>query len=287
LLLSFHFSLFILRLFYCRPKYPKNRKKPESEALENIPPSSVALQEVVAEEKTTAVQPSEGDENANPGKDMFSGEALAFLTPGRCGGNDVKSNPVIPGDAPKETEDALEESKKEKQNLVENCEPGSLTFKPDSSALVSHFSPALPEMEDTATSPEYKIGGVKKVASKQPTARRMTSVLSIPPSVRENLELPSSGGSSKRPRRAASGGVSGAIAAARADWGLDHISPPLKRATSAPNKEEKSKGTAAASKKERNALLRKVLQQENGPAVPGQEDEADAISALVSLNSMG
>lgn len=271
--------------FFCRPRYQKDKKQPQLEPLVNSMPSSTDLDvEGVVEEKATALQPKEGDENANPINDMFSGEALAFLTPGRCG-DDVKSNPVIPGDVTNDAENVLEESKK--KNLVENCEvPGSLTFKPDSSALVSHFSPALPEMEDTATSPEYKIGGVKKAVSKAPTARRMTSVVSIPPSVRENLELPSSGGS-KRPRRAASGGVSGAIAAARADWGLDHISPPLKRATSVPDKVEKSKGTAAASKKERNALLRKVLQQENGPATHGQEDEADAISALVSLNSMG
>jgi hypothetical protein len=257
------------------------------ESLKNSIPSSAALDvEGDVEEEAIVLQPNEGDENANPINDMFSGEALAFLTPGRCG-DDVKSNPVMPGDVNKDTENVLEEFQKERKTPVENCEvPGSLTFKPDSSALVSHFSPALPEMEDTATSPEYKIGGVKKALPKPPTARRMTNVVSIPPSVRENLELPPLGGS-KRPRRAASGGVSGAIAAARADWGLDHISPPLKRASSAPDKVEKSKGTAAAHKKERNALLRKVLQQENGPATHGQEDEADAISALVSLNSMG
>ena len=39
---------------------------------------------------------------------------------------------------------------------------------------------------------------------------------------------------SKRPRRAASGGVLGAVAAEASEWGLDIVSPPLKRANSLP-----------------------------------------------------
>lgn len=39
---------------------------------------------------------------------------------------------------------------------------------------------------------------------------------------------------SKRPRRAASGGVLGAVAAEASHWGLEMVSPPLKRANSLP-----------------------------------------------------
>lgn len=39
---------------------------------------------------------------------------------------------------------------------------------------------------------------------------------------------------SKRPRRAASGGVLGAVAAEASEWGLEMVSPPLKRANSLP-----------------------------------------------------
>lgn len=91
----------------------------------------------------------------------------------------------------------------------------------------------------------------------------------------------------KRPRRAASGGVQGAVAAATSDWGLDIVSPPPKRSNSVPDAMDLGKGTAAAARRDRNTLLRRALQNDAAvAAAQGQHlgTEADAISALVSMN---
>ena len=105
---------------------------------------------------------------------------------------------------------------------------------------------------------------------------------------------------SKRPRRAASGGVLGAVAAEAACWPVDEAaSPPFKRAASAPQ------SAAAGSRRgvsERVALLKKALAGDVGAncggapatlrpaATCGLEaaaagDEEDAVSALFELSS--
>ena len=110
----------------------------------------------------------------------------------------------------------------------------------------------------------------------------------------------------KRPRRAASGGVRGAIAAEASSWGLDDISPPLRRSTTALSREILS-GSNTEARKERNEILRRALHGENtvcatkpSRAGPFQDlvasmplnvfsektAEVDAIKALVNLNSV-
>jgi hypothetical protein len=103
----------------------------------------------------------------------------------------------------------------------------------------------------------------------------------------------------KRPRRAASGGVMGAVAAEAATWGVaDAPSPPLKRANSLPLGLDGQRGGAAGRRPvaERMSLLRKALagdcgaNAQVGAVAPaggkgvGVEEE-DAVSALFELSS--
>ena len=195
----------------------------------------------------------------------------------------------------------------------------------NTSALTSHLSDMLMsagvsvgggdgEVIDTATSPA--IHGAAAVHG-----RRMNTMTAAtkanPPS------HPSAGGApsgTKRPRRAASGGVQGAVAAATSDWGLDIVSPPPKRSYSVPDAAVSGAsgggGTAVAARRERTSLLRRAVQNDmmvgNPPRMPpppppphshSQQqqqqqqghveqrpqrngDEADAISVLVSLNAV-
>lgn len=105
----------------------------------------------------------------------------------------------------------------------------------------------------------------------------------------------------KRPRRAASGGVLGAVAAETSTWGLDDVSPPLRRSSASaigngvqiPN---------SIDRKQRNELLRKALHNEifdgagqdvstkKPMAIPFDSfsdkiSEVDAVNALVTLNN--
>jgi len=110
---------------------------------------------------------------------------------------------------------------------------------------------------------------------------------------------------SKRPKRAASGGVMGAVAAETSDWGLDLVSPPLRKTTSLPPPPPGAGHAAGgrASKQqphERVALLKDALHRETARSLQehkniaaaaveagnsGEEDEADAVSALFELCS--
>lgn len=107
----------------------------------------------------------------------------------------------------------------------------------------------------------------------------------------------------KRPRRAASGGVLGAIAAEAAGWGVDTaLSPPLRRSTSLPvarlDVAQQGGGAAVGRKQvvERVTLLKRALaggsaanaQPVASAAGPGKAcgmEEEDAVSALFSLSS--
>jgi len=186
---------------------------------------------------------------------------------------------------------------------------------PEESALVSHLSDigvdCDGEVADTASSPAMH-AALAALAAKAKALRNATATMTggngalkagglprRPPVIAKTADsagpegpvVTAAEGSlrSKRPRRAASGGVTGAIAAATSDWGLDLISPPLKRSASNPETSAVlGKGTAAAARHERNALLRQALQNEAAiHRVDDGDDEVDAISALVSLNSQG
>lgn len=102
----------------------------------------------------------------------------------------------------------------------------------------------------------------------------------------------------KRPRRAASGGVMGAVAAETSDWGLDVVSPPLRKTTSLPVPPPGAGGRASKHPThERVALLKEALHRESARSQHHQnsaaaveagnsgEDEADAVSALFELCS--
>lgn len=177
---------------------------------------------------------------------------------------------------------------------------------PRTSALVSHLSDmgvdSDCEVADTASSPAMH--GVKvdnpharRLAASTMTAHGAAKAGGLPrrpiakPAVSTgtaSMDSGAEGSNGKRPRRAASGGVVGAIAAATSDWGLDVVSPPPKRAASNPEMADGTKGTAAAAQRERSALLRQALRNlGSGAAHKSGGDEADAISALVSLNSQG
>ncbi len=179
------------------------------------------------------------------------------------------------------------------------------------SALVSHLSGDMPidgeEIIDTATSPALHAAAAQaRLAAQAHLSRQMAGGTMTAAAAKAagagrtkeqlqtNADTPvgsmdSAGGEGsrgKRPRRAASGGVQGAVAAATSDWGLDLVSPPPKRSHSVPDALDLGKGTAAAARRDRNTLLRRALQ--NDAAAQGQQTvgtEADAISALVSMNT--
>jgi len=177
--------------------------------------------------------------------------------------------------------DFLSPTDTEKKKENPNSTPASQAI-PISSAVISHLSAAAPEEEDTATSPGYRAPG--KHAVSRPQARRMTNVVQIPDDIKENVSFEKTAGVLRRPKRAASDGVSGAIAAARSDWGLDRRSPPRKRE---PVDGQNQGPYNTCSRDDRNAMLKRALGPNNSQSRMHQEDEADAISALVSLNSMG
>eukprot|EP00887_Chlorella_sp_A99_P002664 scaffold6.g2664.t1 len=193
------------------------------------------------------------------------------------------------------------------------------------SALTSHLSDMLvdcadPDMRDTASSPAPHVAVAKLTApcgllaegatltggatGRPPLPPALLRKPLSPSSAANSLSL-GSGGSldaaasqgllhrSKRPRRAASGGVLGAVAAEAACWGAD-ASPTLKRANSLPSALH---GSGAAGRKqvsERVALLKKALAGDSAanaahlhaPAgQPACVEDADAVSALFELSS--
>jgi hypothetical protein len=182
---------------------------------------------------------------------------------------------------------------------------GSLPFSPPAAPHASESLLGLDnETADTASSPAVRGPGDRSGAFGKPKRRNIVTMTSGANGTRSQADMPSSvavsaGGDDasqrgKRPRRAASGGVMGAVAAEVATWGLEDISPPMRRSNSGSTVPtmDGGQGTAAAARRERNALLRKALHNEtvagNGRnGKDGDELEADAISALVSLNSQG
>ena len=276
-----------------------------SDDVDDPPMESLAALELVRskellheeEDATTRMKRSRKSNSASKPEDktvtnaIFTPDALEFVTPNRINalvsnnsGNQI-SPAMIAALGPLAV---LASQGQESQNqgaapCVQDLPEGEMatspTLRPASSALVSHLSTG-DEDDTTATSPGFKMP-VYKVA--KPHTRRITNGLSvITDDVKENVikAVSVEDMTAKRPRRAASGGVSGAIAAARADWGLDHISPPLKHQFTS----QQGENNIAASK-ERSALLRKALQNENGAV--HHVDETDAASVLVSMNSMG
>lgn len=169
---------------------------------------------------------------------------------------------------------------------------------PRTSALTSHISDINAtgvdvEYADTASSPAYGANQVRHIAAGTMTgggrpgdARKPLAPMNTvngPSTLCQDQDL-----RGKRPRRAASGGVVGAIAAATSDWGLDHTSPPNKRTNSMPDGVfDAHKGTALAARKERDMLLRKAIQNDAASNKENVVDEEDAISALVSMSSLG
>ncbi|KAL4457755.1 hypothetical protein ABPG75_012620 [Micractinium tetrahymenae] len=214
------------------------------------------------------------------------------------------------------------------------------------SALTSHLSDmaamADSEMHDTATSPAPHMAMAKLAAAQRNLAAATAAAtltggagvaLGRPPlpgsrvrsransgdsqlsqgSADENggasFNMGATAGQRKRPRRAASGGVLGAVAAEACQWGLEMVSPPLKRANSLPAGLEQQQpgkpGGGRAKVSDRVALLKKALVAETaaaaaaagapclpraaaallvGPDAPTAEDE-DAISALFELSA--
>jgi len=183
------------------------------------------------------------------------------------------------------------------------------------SALVSHLSGDMgvdvEDVVDTATSPAMHAAAAQaaRMAAQAHLNRRLaggtmtaaaakaagvgrsksqaTSDVDTPDGSMMSAEGDGSRG--KRPRRAASGGVQGAVAAASSDWGLDLVSPPAKRSHSVPDAINPGKGTAAAARRDRETLLRKALQNDAAVVAAQSQQhvgtEADAISALVSMNT--
>jgi hypothetical protein len=189
------------------------------------------------------------------------------------------------------------------------------------SALVSHLSGDMgldgEESVDTATSPAmHAAAAAARMAAQAQLNRRLAggtmtaaAAKAAGPGGRTKSQLQTDvdtpvgaqaasgslnsagaeGSRGKRPRRAASGGVQGAVAAATSDWGLDLVSPPPKRSHSVPDGMDYGTGTAAAARRDRNTLLRRALQNDAAvAAAQGSQHvgtEADAISALVSMNT--
>jgi hypothetical protein len=192
--------------------------------------------------------------------------------------------------------------------------PGGLLGAAGPSALVSHLSGDMgidgEEIVDTATSPSTLAaqanahlaaqahlnrrlaGGTMTAAAAKAAGAARTKAQTNAPDVDTPVGSMNSAGADgsrgKRPRRAASGGVQGAVAAATSDWGLDLVSPPPKRSHSVPDALDLGKGTAAAARRDRSTLLRRALQNDAAAQAQGQQHvgtEADAISALVSMNT--
>ena len=153
------------------------------------------------------------------------------------------------------------------------------------SALVSHIDRASPieDVHDTATSPQFR--------NKSNKSRRITNIRDENVDVaKENVEPPNV--SNKRPKRAASCGVSGAVAAARADWGLDRLDRDTTPARKVWSKQSKTYAATEPfdqysdvypKKMEAKHLLLEALAKEK--AARTVEAEVDALSALVSMNS--
>lgn len=187
---------------------------------------------------------------------MFSGKGLHFPTPEHGTGDDTHTDDrhtsLAEGVSFTRTlKEETKESVEEKHRDAENA-----------SAVMSLIEAATPE----ATNPVITIATTaREKVEEQP--RRITNVTAIPQHVKENIEP-----IQKRPRRAASGGVSGAVAAARADWGLDHISPPSKRGPRVPPPKRSAQET--------RALLLEALEIQKS-----KEEDVDVLSALIGLNS--
>lgn len=189
--------------------------------------------------------------------------------------------------------DATQKSTQEEISLVggilkemNDREPTELS----ASALVSHIqdeaTPQLPaEDGETATSPLYRVKGVKP--------RRITNI-----SETNALSQEDTGLQSKRPKRAASNGVSGAIAAAKLGLGFDSkwdtITPPVKVKNMNKHRDIPQKHADISmplenlpknypKKKEAKLLLLQALEKEK--AAIAASAEVDAMSALVNLHT--
>lgn len=156
--------------------------------------------------------------------------------------------------------------------------------------LVSHIQEQTPPHQhvddgETLTSPSFDVKGAKP--------RRMTNISSANFPFKENEGL-----LSKRPKRAASNGVSGAIAAAKLGLGFDSkwdtITPPVKvknmnkhrdlsRMHADTNVPLDSLPKNYPKKREAKLLLIQAL--ENEKAAIAASAEVDAMSALVNLHS--
>ena len=163
-------------------------------------------------------------------------------------------------------------------------------MEPSVSALVSHIqddaTPQQPvENEETATSPLYRVKGAKP--------RRITNISDTNAPSQEETGL-----QSKRPKRAASNGVSGAIAAAKLGLGFDSkwdtITPPVKVKNMNTHRDfpEKHADTSMPlenlpknypKKREAKLLLLQALEKEK--AAIAASAEVDAMSALVNLQT--
>ncbi|KAI8112755.1 hypothetical protein M9434_004075 [Picochlorum sp. BPE23] len=186
-------------------------------------------------------------------EDMFSGKGLHFPTPEHGAGDDTQKDG---------RHASLPEGVSFDRTLKEGTKESVEEKHKDASAVVSFIEAATPDdVLDIVNSPTPQIEKVEE----QP--RRITNVTAIPQHVKENIEP-----IQKRPRRAASGGVSGAVAAARADWGLDHISPPSKRVPQ-----------PRRSAQETKALLLEALEIQKSREE--DKDDVDVLSALIGLNS--
>ena len=184
--------------------------------------------------------------------------------------------------------DATQKSTQEEISLMDGVLKemnGGESLEPTASALISHIQNTpqpLVENEENVDSPEDRVNGAKP--------RRITNI-SVPPEEQTGLQ-------SKRPKRAASNGVSGAIAAAKLGLGFDTkwdtITPPVKVKNT--NKQKDLRLTHAdistplemlsknyPKKKEAKLLLLQALEKEK--AAIAANAEVDAMSALVNLHS--
>lgn len=189
---------------------------------------------------------------------MFSGKGLHFPTPEHGAGDDTHKDgrhTTLP--------EGVSFDRTLKHEAKESVE-GKSRDAGNASAVVSFIEAATPDgAHDAVTSPTSYI----EIENVEEQPRRITNVTAIPQHVKENIEP-----IHKRPRRAASGGVSGAVAAARADWGLDHISPPSKRGPQ-----------PRRSAQETKALLLEALEIQKSKEE--DKDDVDVLSALIGLNS--
>lgn len=192
------------------------------------------------------------------------------------------------------------------------------------SALVSHLSGDNDDGADTGASPAPHVIAARaalmaerknRVGTMTAGAKRAGVRPPLPGNVRvaalNNLQMPlatasagdavgSDGGArSKRPKRAASGGVMGAVAAEAANWGPEFVSPPMKKgpggamhqqryhppmATAATlNQQGESPGPVTL---RRNAMLRDALQGATRVTPVKGPEENEAASALIGLLGM-